>query len=173
MVVNPSAVQPIAEQLVPYHDDSEESNKKLKYLSYRASGFTITESASLTPCHLKSVRRWRVSDLEFKRLDGEGLADLRKLLCNQYLDIEFTRNFRLVMQKDFQVLYKSVTDNLLSKEEHEYLLKLRNHYTPQHLAMIKQLLSGGSIQEPFDFTRLTLTIRREREEVKITTEGGA
>ena len=165
--VNPSNTQAIAEQTLPYH---LEDSKKSKYLSYRASGFSVMESVELSGCHHKSVLRWREADSEFRRLDTADIVELRKSLSSQFLDIEFTRNFRLVMQKDFIVLYKSVKGLELSDQDNDYLLKLRNHYTPQHLAMIKQLLAGGSIKEPFDFTKLTLTIRREKEEVEIKTE---
>ena len=165
--IQPGTVESISEQVVPYED-----GKKSTYLSYRVAGFTVTEAVKLAKVHHKSVMRWRVDDLQFRHLDTEGMTEFRKKLSNHYLDIEFTRNFRLVLQKDFEILYKSVTGVVLAEQDQEYLLKLRNHYTPQHLAMIKQLLGGGSVSEPFDFTKLTLTIRRERETMEIRTEGG-
>lgn len=165
--IDPGSTEQIAHSIVPYFPDD---NKKSKYLSYRVSGFSVMEAAQLAGCHLKSVRRWRLADEQFSKIDLEGVNELRKQLSSEYLDLEFTRNFRLVLQKDFEVLYKSVRNIDLNEQEHSYLLKLRSHYTPQHLAMIKQILSGGNIQEPFDFTKLTLTIRREREEITIKTE---
>jgi hypothetical protein len=36
--------------------------------------------------------------------------------------------------------------------------------------MIKQLVGGGTIDKPFDFTKLTLTIRKEKETLEIKSE---
>ena len=90
------------------------------------------------------------------------MSDLRKKLSTEYIDMEFTRNFHLVLQKDFRVLFKDATDETLNDDEKGYLLKIRQHYTPQSLAMVKQLLGGGNIEKPFDFTKLTLTIKKEQ-----------
>jgi len=68
----------------------------------------------------------------------------------------------LVLQKDFRILFKEATEGTLTDDEKGYLLKIRQHYTPQSLAMVKQLLGGGNVEKPFDFTKLTLTIKKEQ-----------
>lgn len=163
-----SEVEGMAQALVPFYTDG---GKKSKYLSYIVSNFSVTEAAKLANVHLKTVREWRKADPRFEEIENRGLTDLRKQLSKELIDIEFTRNFRMVLQKDFNVLFKTVTGVTLSDREHQYLLQIRKHYTPQQLAMIKQILGEvtGADKE-FDFTKLTLTIRREREEMQIKAE---
>ena len=80
--------------------------------------------------------------------------------------MQFTRNFHLVLEKDFKVLYKDAIGDELTENDIKYLEKIRQHYTPQSLAMVKQLLGGGTVDQPFDFTRLTMTIKREQIEIR-------
>ena len=159
--------QEIASSIIPY-----ESGKKALYLSYRVCNCSIRESTQLAKVTERAVRYWRENDENFARIDGEGLTVLRKQMANEYIDMEFTKNFRLLLQKDFEVLFKSITlgDDALTDKEHNYLLKMRSHYSPQNLAAIKQLLSGGTMEQPFDFTRLTLTLRKERETLEVKVE---
>lgn len=146
--------------------------KRADYLSKRVCNFSVRESCKLANVTEKSVRRWRIADPHFLHLDTEGMTDLRKQLSTSLIDMQFTRNFHLVLQKDFRVLYKDATDQQLAPSEVEYLMKIRQHYTPQSLAMVKQLLGGGNIKEPFDFTKLTFIIKREqvKEQIEIKQE---
>lgn len=163
---NPADIVEMAKSTLP--DFSDE--KKANYLSYRVTNFSTRESCQLAHVSEKQVRRWREASPEFKRLDTDGLTEMRKQFATQYLDIQFTRNFQLVLQKDFRVLYKDATVGGLTKDETDYLGKIRQHYTPQSLAMVKQLLSGGTVEQPFDFTKLTMEIKREQ--ITITQEQG-
>jgi len=145
---------------------STPESKRADYLSKRICNFSVRESCQLAQVSEKSVRRWREADPEFNHLDTDGMTDLRKALSTQLLDFQFTRNMHLVLQKDFRVLYKdAVEPEHMTEKDTEYLNKIRQHYTPQSLAMIKQLLGGGSVEKPFDFTKLTLTLKREQLEV--------
>jgi hypothetical protein len=159
-------VAAISEATLPYDEDS----KKTKYLSYRLMNFTIRESLTLSNVCQRSRATWLATVPLFKELDGEGLTPNRKKLAAEYLSIEFTRNFRMVLEKDFQVLYKSLTEKILSKDDHDYLLKLRAHYTPQHLAMIKSLMSDSADPnvKPFDFGRFVVEIKEERKSITVT-----
>lgn len=157
-----SETKDIASTLIPTFSDG---GKKAGYLSYRVSNFSMRESCKLANVSEKQVRRWREASEEFNHLDTDGLTELRKQMANEYLDMQFTRNFRLVMEKDFRVLFRDATGETLSEVENKYLEKIRQHYTPQSLAMIKQLLGGGTIDQPFDFTKLTMTIKREQIEI--------
>ncbi len=151
-----------------YTDDT----KKSKYLSYRVANFSVMESCKLADCHIKSVRRWREEDANFLAIDVAGLSHLRKKYGAEYLNIEFTRNFKLLMEKDFKVIYKSVTDQQLTEQEFAYLLRVRAFYTPQQLAIINSLMKGEDPDKRFDFTKLTMTIKRERESIEQTMEFG-
>lgn len=149
----------------------QEDGKKARYLSYRISGFTVRESVGLAKISESIVRYWRDNDPEFKDIDTtDKVKDLREKLGAQYLTTEFTRNFHLAMQKDFQVLYKSVKQpDDLTAQEQQYLLKLRNFYTPQQLVLMKQLI-GEAHSDGFDFTKLVFEIKREREQITISEE---
>lgn len=158
-----SETEEMASSLLPMIDhDAVVESKRADYLAKRVCNFSVREACKLANVTEKSVRRWREADPNFLRLDTEGMTDLRKQLSIQYIDMEFTRNFHLVLQKDFKILYKDAVGETLTEGETEYLLKIRQHYTPQSLAMVRQLLGGGTVDQPFDFTRLTLTIKQEQ-----------
>jgi len=148
-------------------------SKKADYLSKRISNFSVRESCQLANVSEKSIRRWRESDPQFSYLDTEGMTGLRKKFSTELIDMQFTRNFHLVLQKDFKVLYKdAVEPEHMTEDDTTYLGKIRQHYTPQSLAMIKQILGGGSVEKPFDFTKLTLTLKREQLEIKQEMSNG-
>jgi hypothetical protein len=152
----------IAQSFIPtFSDDS----KKATYLSYLIANFTHREACQLTPVSEKQVRRWKDADEGFERLCTSGLNELRKQFANQFIDMQFTRNFHLILQKDFRILYKDALGKPLTDNETRYLEKIRQHYTPQSLAMVKQLLGGGTVEQPFDFTKLTLSIKREQIDI--------
>ena len=162
----------IAQSFVPTFSDD---NKKATYLSYLIANFAHREACKLTPVSEKQVRRWKDADPNFLHICGEGLSALRKEFASTFIDMQFTRNFHMVLQKDFRVLYKdgvlgqilaegkTPTDvQKLTDNDVKYLEKIRQHYTPQSLAMVKQLLGGGTVDQPFDFTKLTMEIKREQ-----------
>ena len=161
-MTEPTETEGIAASLLPMLEHDGGDGKRADYLAKRVSCFSMRESCQLAKVSEKSVHRWREADARFNYLDTEGMSDLRKKLSTEYIDMEFTRNFYLVLQKDFRILFKDATDETLNDDEKGYLLKIRQHYTPQSLAMVKQLLGGGNIEKPFDFTKLTLTIKKEQ-----------
>ena len=160
-----SDTEEIAASMLPMLTGDGAEAKRGEYLSKRVCNFSVRESCQLAKVSEKSVRRWRQADPHFLHLDTEGMTDLRKQLSTELIDMEFTRNFHLVLQKDFKILYKDATEQVLTENEHDYLMKIRQHYTPQSLAMVKQLLGGGTVEAPFDFTKLTMTIKREQIEI--------
>lgn len=165
-----SDAENISQVMIPFCQDD---TKRSKYLGFRVAGFSVREAMGLAKCSMRSVKRWRELDLEFNELDTVGLVEARKQLSSEYINIEFTRNYHMVLQKDFDILIKAITGVALSDKEHQYLLKLRGHYTPQQLMLIKQLVGEVESAEPFDFTKLTFTLREERREliVKAETDG--
>jgi len=161
---NLTVSQEIAEALVPGVQDT---TKKAAYLRERIAGFNVRESLQRAGCSMRSVNRWREEDPEFNHLDTKGLIEARRELNNQYINLEFTRNMRLALQKDFDILLKSVSGEELTSQEHQYLLKARNHYTAQQLVLIKELAGEVEKDKELDFTSLTFELRREREQVTI------
>jgi len=155
----------IAQSLINYYADG---GKRARYLSYLVAGFSVMESVTLAKVHLKTIKRWREEDNSFIELEQKSLGELREQLSNQLIDIEFTRNFRLVLAKDFQVLFKDAQEKPLTEKEQQYLLVIRKFYTPEQLARVRQLVSGKDDSgEAFDFTRTVLTIRLEKEEKNV------
>ncbi len=168
----------IALSFVPtFSDDS----KKANYLSYLIANFAHREACQLTPVSEKQVKRWKDGDDNFSELCGDKLPELRKQFASSFIDMQYTRNFHLILQKDFRVLYKDAIlaqilgdgkiptpGQLLTKDENTYLEKIRQHYTPQSLAMVKQLLGGGTIKEPFDYSKTVF--RLKLQQIEITQE---
>ena len=151
----------IAQSLIPFYTDG---GKQARYLSYLVAGFSVMEAVKLAKIHHVSVIRWRESP-QFADIETKATGELREQLSNQLIDIEFTRNFRLVLAKDFQILFKDATGVTLTDKEQQYLMLIRKYYTPQQFAMIKQIVGGdGKSTEAFDFTKTILTIRLEKEQ---------
>lgn len=160
-----SNTENIAQALIPL---ISEDSKKSRYIGYRVAGFAYREAIAMAKTSERAIKRWREQDPEFAKLDLEGLTELRKQLSNEIINLEFTRNFHLILKKDFGILFKDARGTTLTDREYQYLVNIRKHYTPQHLAIIKQLVGEVERGEDFDFTKLTLTIRREREELIVT-----
>ncbi len=162
----------ISASIIPLYSDD---TKKAKYLSYRVANFSVMESCKLADCHIKSVRRWREDDANFNAIDIAGLSHIRKKYGAEYLNMEFTRNFKLLMQKDFDIIYKTVTGKQLTDQEFAYLLKIRAFYTPQQLAIINGIVKD--VEDPsnpnkFNFTKLTMTLKSVKESTEQTIEFG-
>jgi len=152
----------MASSLTPYADGT----KKSSYLSYLIAGFSLREACKLAKVHERTIRNWREADPEFAQTEESCRTELRKRLADELIDFEFTRNFRLVLAKDFQVLFKDATGGYLTESEEKYLAMIRKFYTPQQFAMVKQLVGGSDGEkEAFDFTKTVLTIRLEKEQV--------
>ena len=149
--------------LLPYYT---EGGKKASYLSYIIAGFSVMEAVKLADIHLKTVSRWRESDPVFVELEAKSHTELRRGLADHLIDIEFTRNFRLVLAKDFKILYKDASGEVLSENENEYLNLIRKFYTPQQFAMLRQMIGGGDAPAAFDFTKTVLEIRLSKEQVR-------
>ncbi len=164
-IIDPESTptESIAETLLPYYT---EGTKKAQYLKYIIAGFSKTEASKL--CKLgkyphKTVHRWE-ADPVFMALLEKSRTTLRDELSNKLVDIEFTRNFMLVLQKDFDVLFKdALGEEALTKDEFAYLSLIRKFYTPQQYAMIKQMAVGGGPDGAFDFTKTVLEIRLSKE----------
>ena len=139
-----------AASLIPYRRDDE----RCKYLGYLACGFSDEEALyvlGLTRTWLADAR----SDGKFTDLESR-IPELRKELSREYTELDFYRNFRMVLEKDHIVLRKSLgmemvedeeTGEMVTEEmtpfEQQYLLKLRSAYTPQQLQLLEAVAAGG------------------------------
>jgi len=165
----------IAQSILPYsYDDA-----RARYLSLRASGFTIREALRLIGYAHSTLSKWRM-DEEFVALEAR-IPEFRSQLNSEYAQLEFMRNYRLVLEKDYRVLQKSIhpdkdedgKDMPLAEQEQQYLIKMRSHYTPQQLQIIETLAKGdGDGGKEFDFTDLVIKASRMREEVEVRAKRG-
>ena len=142
-----------------------EGVKKATYLGYLIAGFSRIEAKRLTGIHDKTLTRWTQGDPDFVAF-LEKIPSVRKDLSNQLIDLEYTRNFKLVLAKDFRVLYKDAIKEPLTDQEQSYLNTIRKFYTPQHLGMLRQLLAGNVAvkEDALDWTKTVLEIRLSKEE---------
>lgn len=151
----------VAGSLIPYSRD----DAKARYLGYLASGFSVREALVLSD-RSKSWLSEARNDAKFVSLEN-GIPEIRKELAKEYTELEFFRNFRLVLEKDYRVLWKAINpdrvavpqldgtskvmDVPLSAQDHDYLLKIRSQYTPQQLQIIEAIVSGTG--DGFNFAR--------------------
>lgn len=162
----------IAQSIIPYNRDDD----KAQYLGLRASGFTIREALRLIHKAHSTLSYWR-KDSQFVDLETR-LPEFRDKLALEYANLEFLRNYRLILEKDYKIIKKSLgleKEQVLSIQEQNYLLKMRSHYTPQQLQIIETLIKAEwAGKGVFDFTEFVLTASKIEERVRLEGKvGGA
>ena len=157
-----TAQESIVQSFIPYlRDDS-----KARYLGYRCCGFTIREALKLINTAASTLSLWR-KDPQFLDLE-QRIPEFRDQLGREYAGIEFLRNFRLVMEKDYRVLKRSLDPTIeLSEDENSYLLKLRSQYTPQQLQLIEVLINADLSGKGFNFTDFVISESRTERKVEM------
>ena len=170
-----SPEESIPRSFVGYNRDDDRS----RYLGLRASGFTIREALGLIGKAKSTLSLWR-HDQTF--LDYENnIPELRKTLALEYTGLEFLRNYRLILEKDFRVLKGSLMRKTVlgddgrtsvtpqDSQDFQYLLKLRAHYTPQQLQAVEQLFGkGGDGAEEFNWQDMVMKLSRKTTEETIS-----
>lgn len=162
----PSETVEAALSLLPYLDGDYWAEKKLNYLAYRYTGFSVREAVQLADIHEKTVQRWR-ADERFRELEQRATGPERAVLRREILHLLFVKNYHLVLRKDFDVLQKSLglivgTDGkpvMMSNVDIRYLERARAHYSPQQLEVIEKLLDPSDESKPFDFSEFVKTIQ--------------
>jgi hypothetical protein len=143
----------IASTVIPWpYDDN-----KGMYLGYRACGFSFREACRAIGVGKSTVSNWRAEDPEFVKLELD-LPNIRKQLAKDYVELEFLRNFRLVLEKDFRIIQKSLGNIMetnpetgraevaeMGKYDQEYLLKMRGQYTVDQMKALEAVVGqqGG------------------------------
>jgi hypothetical protein len=144
----------IASSLIPYDRDDE----KAMYFGYRACGLSVREALQLidrSKAWLSACRH----DPKFCELE-EKIPEFRQELARDYTEIEWFRNFRLVLEKDCRILKRSLGMEKgedgevvkMSDADTAYLLKLRSQYTPQQLGMLETILKASG-SDNFNFAK--------------------
>lgn len=135
----------VASSLIPYDYDDARG----LYFGYRASGLSVRETLQM----IKRSKAWLSScrdDPEFVALE-KRIPEFRRELSREFVEIEFFRNFRLLLEKDHRIIKKSLSGESLTKFEHEYLVKVRSQYTPAQIQILEAVVSGG--EDGFNFAR--------------------
>ncbi len=136
----------VASTLIPWDRDDE----RAMYFGYRASGLSVRESLHM----IERSKPWlslQRQDSKFVELEGR-IPEFRDTLAKEYLKLETYRNYRMVLEKDRRRIEKSLRhgdEGILTRNEQEYLIKLRTMYTPAQLQILEALVSGG--KGGFDF----------------------
>jgi len=166
----------IASSVIPYPRDDH----RAQFLGYRCSGMSVREALYLTGVTASAVSHWR-EDPAFADLERR-IPEFRQTLAKEYAELEFFRNFRLVMEKDRRVLNNSLVplrdgegvELPMSKQDHDYLLKLRAQYTPQQLQLLQAVLNANE-GEGFNWTKLLQNnpdlVRMSRTDTVTFTKG--
>lgn len=117
-------------------------NNKTNYLGFRACGFSIREACHLAEITESTLRHWRNVDPVFKEWEENRLHELQHGVASDILRLEFLRNMKLVLKKDFRLFWKALYNwDALSGDEHKYLRAARGHYTPQDLLALEKALA--------------------------------
>lgn len=135
----------IASSVIPYDRDDE----KAMFLGYRCTGFSVYEALHMidrSKAWLSAARH----DPQFAELE-KRIPELRKEVSKSYVEIEFLRNFRLALEKDFRILRRSLELEIskdgevvaMTPQDHSYLLRMRAQYTPQQLQILQVIVAGG------------------------------
>jgi len=147
-----------AATLLPYRRDDNRS----KYLGYLCCGFSEEEALFVLGLNIPWLKMQR-NDITFAELEEHGLVGIRKELSRDYTEMDFVRNFRMILEKDHRVIRKSLGMELepdedgqlvpaeLTPYEFQYLIKLRGAYTPQQLQLLESVVSAGN--DNFNFAK--------------------
>jgi hypothetical protein len=158
----------VAVSTIPY----DRSDNKALFLGYRASGFTISEALHQIGCAHSTLSYWRKIDPDFLALE-KRIPEFRKSLGIEYANLEFLRNYRLVLEKDFRVIARSLQKDpegnpiALTYQEQQYLIKARSHYTPQQLQIMEALMAISGAGGDFNFTDMVVKYSREQGTIEI------
>lgn len=156
--VQPHNSQEMIESWLPQFDD----DRKAAFLSYRATGFSLSESYKLAGISLVILEKWQQTDPMFVSEYSKLLEGTPRLRALRYIELEFIRNFRLMLVKDAQIITKALDpDSELTKQEADYLKTARQHYTPSSLQSLRGLLNGQSGQGAMSFTQFVLNMGQQ------------
>ncbi len=141
--------------------------RKASYLTYRSAGFSVRESCMLAEVSFATIKKWRREDEEFRQWEGERLDWLRRNISSDLMQMEFMRNFRLALRRDFKLLFKGNYDLAgMTEREYDLLKSIRKHYTPQDLLAIQKAMEPDPDVLPPGGYRKSVTVTVEGREVE-------
>lgn len=167
---NKTAEEGIAASVIPYRRDDH----RAQYLIYSACGLSIREALKMTGVAKSTLSLWR-QDEEFVTLESR-IPEFRKTLGLEFISIEFLRNYAFVLEKDRRVIKESLypqkgDDGMvipMSTQDHNYLIKMRSHYTPQQYQILEALtMAEGKGSNGINFTEYIIEASREVQRIRI------
>jgi hypothetical protein len=96
--------------------DGEDNGAPGEYLTYRLTGFTVTEALHMCHKKMRHLNHWRLDLSGFKDAEHACTGADRGSMRKELLQTMFSRNFFLVMKKDQELLLRSL--NLWPEEIH-------------------------------------------------------
>lgn len=132
------------------------------YLSFRACYFSINDSLRMAMASKKDLENWYLNN-DFHELDTVLIKDFQKLYHRQALTIQYTRNYRMVIQKDYEIVAKSLDPECeMTKFEESYLTKMRGTYSPDQLVRLAGGLTDDTQKAPLNFLQVVMMANNER-----------
>ncbi|KKN39735.1 hypothetical protein LCGC14_0740490 [marine sediment metagenome] len=134
-------------------------NKKMAYLSFRATGFPVHQAADLAEVKIETVRGWRKRDKQFRDIEVNRLAELQSTVARDVIRSEFMRNMRLLTLIDAKVINRAMIlrkhDMMLeglSSREYEWMKSVRKHYDPSAFAQLEKALDPEAGADKLEIT---------------------
>lgn len=105
------------------------------------------------------IRQWRRQDPEFAEFESYRLHELQLTVGPDILKLEFLRNMKLALKKDYRILWKSVfAMKDMDEREFDYLKIIRKHYTPQDLLALHKALAPDAGEEESVLPNITVIV---------------
>lgn len=129
-------------------------SKKMTYLGYRSTGFGVNEAVILAGISRSTVQHWRRVDPAFKEIETNRLIELQAKIGPEVVRLEFMRNYRMIMQKDYQVIGEVMSMGLdgVSDKVLDYYNNIRKHYTPHEMLNLQKALYGDNSKQDIAVT---------------------
>ena len=106
-------------------------------------------------------------DEAFRLIELRDVFDLRKEFAKEIVALDFSRNYKLVMYHDRQVLERvreaDDSKTKIDKDDQEYLTKIRPLYTPQQMQALEAMFKDQNNQ-PQSWDEMLIVVRRSHAE---------
>lgn len=106
-----------------------------------------------------TLELWR-EDPIFYYAEVVHLKEFQNRHYRAVLGILAVRNFRLVLQKDYEIVKKWMEDSELSKFEENYIVKLRGLYSGEQIERLFGQKAKSDTQS-LDFTQLIINLNQK------------
>lgn len=126
---------------------------KATYLAYRSLGLKPSQAIQAMEYGEDLLDEWAVSDPEFLKWEAANIGRLQNTLSTDIVTLGFMRNMAAFTAMDSIIIRKAIiSQDLLTKDEKAYLLKVRGHYTAGDLLALEKVLNPGLHQDQINVT---------------------